>query len=371
MLEKPIEDISEADLNGLVENQVGERRNLEFKRDLPENGADATKEFLADVSSFANAQGGDVIFGVEEANGVAIAVPGVELDDVDATILTLENRLRDGIAPRLTGVRMQPVPLENGRYALVIRVPSGMAAPHQVSFRSSGKFYNRNSAGKFQMDVHDLRLAFTDAGGLSARFHRLHAEAIERSRGHEMPLAVLEDPAAVVSVFPLTLFREQRRLAITRDHAVVPVQPNGYSAIDMIEGVTMHTPLAEGSLRVRSFATTYREGRADIVFTIGGRREIDGQQRRLVFPGRFEDGVAEAANAARMVLGHYGIDGPWIVMVSVIAIQGHHIVMESGMATSVAYRNDVLLGSLQLDEISQEALRPIGDNFWLLFGERR
>ena len=371
MLEKPIGDLTGADLARLIENQVGESRSLEFKRDLPEGGAEAVKEFLADVSSFANAQGGDILFGIEEENGIASGLPGLQLDNTDAIKLALENSLRDGIATRLIGVRVQEVPLENGRQVLVIRVPSGMAAPHQVIFRGSGKFFNRNSAGKFQMDVHDLRHAFTDAGGLSARFHRLHSEAIERSLGQEMPFALMQDAAAIVSVLPLALFREQRQLPVTRDHAVLPIQAGGYSAIDMIEGVTMHSALEEGSLRVRSFATTFREGRADIAFIIGGRREIEGQQRRLVFPQRFEDGVAEAANAARAVLGYYGIDGPWIVFVSVTGVRNHYIAKEYGWTSSAAYRDEVLLGSLQLDEITPETLRPIGDNFWLLFGERR
>ena len=85
MLEKAIEEISEADLIDLVQNQVGERRTLEFKRYLPEIGADPAKEFLADVSSFANDQGGDILFGIEEENGIASGLPGVQLDNVDAT----------------------------------------------------------------------------------------------------------------------------------------------------------------------------------------------------------------------------------------------------------------------------------------------
>lgn len=51
MLEKAIEEISGVDLVALVENQVGERRTLEFKRDLPENGADPAKEFFSSGDS--------------------------------------------------------------------------------------------------------------------------------------------------------------------------------------------------------------------------------------------------------------------------------------------------------------------------------
>ncbi|MEG8219865.1 ATP-binding protein [Sphingomonas sp. HH69] len=104
MLEQPIDSIDEATLWRLVDNQVGERRGLEFKRDLP-GGKDADiKEFLADVTSFANAQGGDLIFGIKEEDGAAADLPGVE-GDPDTELLRIEERLQAGIDPRLIGVR--------------------------------------------------------------------------------------------------------------------------------------------------------------------------------------------------------------------------------------------------------------------------
>src|SRR5260221_10933430 len=64
--EKPIEQITSADLEQLVTNGVGESRTLEYKEALP-GGADQDKrQFLADVS-FANAIGGDLVYGARES----------------------------------------------------------------------------------------------------------------------------------------------------------------------------------------------------------------------------------------------------------------------------------------------------------------
>jgi len=101
MLPYPIETIDEPKLLALVENQVAERRDLEYKRDLPARGDDGTKEFLADVTSLANAQGGDLIFGMDEHESVASELVGVEADNPDDVILRLENSVRDNVAPRL------------------------------------------------------------------------------------------------------------------------------------------------------------------------------------------------------------------------------------------------------------------------------
>jgi predicted HTH transcriptional regulator len=57
------------------------------------------KEFLADASSFANADGGHLIYGMKEQSGVAIELCGLDVDG-DAVISALESRIRDGISPR-------------------------------------------------------------------------------------------------------------------------------------------------------------------------------------------------------------------------------------------------------------------------------
>jgi Putative DNA-binding domain len=371
MLDMPIEALNQADLERLVINQVTEGRTLDFKRSLP-GGSDAEiKEFLADVSSFANAQGGDLVFGIEESAGAASAVTGIEVSDGDAAILRLENSLRDNISPRLIGVRMVWVLLASGKCVLVMRISAGFAAPHRVVFKGQGRFYNRNSAGKFEMDVHDLRHAFTESGSLPSRFRQLHAEAIERAKGWEMPLRIKEAPTAVVSVMPISLFREERDLSVSRDHALVPIEPSGYSSIDMIEGILVHSPLMEGSRSVRSFAITHRTGRADIAWTIGGRREIQGQNRDLVFHPSFENGLLDAAVSAQTQLRIYGIEGPWVIFASVFNILSHYMVLGDGYPTSEAYKDQALLGEIRADQFDEDVLRPIANNLWLLFGVRR
>ncbi len=71
MVEQPIDAIDEAALQYMIDNQVSEGRDLEFKRELPGGGDEASREFLADVTAFANAQGGDIVYGMDEANGAA------------------------------------------------------------------------------------------------------------------------------------------------------------------------------------------------------------------------------------------------------------------------------------------------------------
>src|SRR5438309_10088622 len=102
MILKPLDQISEDDINALVTNGVPEAITLEYKRDLP-GTADADKrEFLADVSAFANTQGGDLLYGIDEAAGIPTTITGIVSPDLDVEVLRLESLLRDGLEPRIT-----------------------------------------------------------------------------------------------------------------------------------------------------------------------------------------------------------------------------------------------------------------------------
>ena len=370
MIELPIDAIDENSLQRLIDNQASEGRDLEFKRELPGGGDEASREFLADVTAFANAQGGDIIYGLEEHNGAAVDLPGLEVDDPDAVILRLEGKMQTGIEPRLIGTRTRWVPLANGRGALVLRIPGSLIAPHRVTFKNCARFYGRNSRGKYELDVHDLRHAFTEAAKLPQQFRQLHAQAIAAAQGVDMPFAIEKAPFAAISVAPLGLFREERMIDVTRENAVVPVRVGGFTALDTIERVLMHAPVSEDG-RVGSYALTYREGRMDAAFVIGGVRLFGGEERRTIWPATFEQGVMAMANATQMQLRAHGIEGPWVIMTSIVGAKGFQMILGDGFPTAVAFRNSVLLGQHVVERIEVDALMPIARAFWLLFGVQR
>lgn len=58
---------------------------------MPGTKDEDKREFLADVSSFANTDGGDIIYGLEEEQGVIANIIGLNCPDFDAEKLRLEN----------------------------------------------------------------------------------------------------------------------------------------------------------------------------------------------------------------------------------------------------------------------------------------
>jgi predicted HTH transcriptional regulator len=179
-LNKPLESIDEGDLQELIDNQVPEGKTIEYKEALPGNSDGDKKEFLADVSLFANAAGGNLIFGMKEDSGTLVEIRGLQISNVDAEILRLENIIQTGIAPRLPVVHIHSVPLPSKpqQCALIIRVRKSWLSPHMVTFRNDSKFYTRNSRGKYQLDVSELRTAFLLSETTAERIRNFRAERL-------------------------------------------------------------------------------------------------------------------------------------------------------------------------------------------------
>ena len=60
-------------------------------------------------------------------------VPGVEVGNADEQKLWFENTLRDGVSPRMPGIGVHPVLLDDGKVVFVLRLPrSGLAAHSHV-----------------------------------------------------------------------------------------------------------------------------------------------------------------------------------------------------------------------------------------------
>ena len=91
MIPKRLEDIAEDDLIALIEDQVREGRTIDYKRELPRGDDKSKKEFLADVSSFANTSGGDLIYGMDEEEALPTEIVGLQSGDLDKERQRLES----------------------------------------------------------------------------------------------------------------------------------------------------------------------------------------------------------------------------------------------------------------------------------------
>ncbi len=158
MLSKRWDEITITDLENLVETRQTENQRLEFKREVKFTDKESKREFLRDVTSLANTRGGYIVIGVEEENGEAIALPGIELADPDKYKLQLDQVIRDTFEPKLPGIMLLEFKLKNSQYVIVVYVPRSSMPPHRAQ---GDQFFMRASNGKYPVSVDQLRQIFT------------------------------------------------------------------------------------------------------------------------------------------------------------------------------------------------------------------
>jgi hypothetical protein len=232
---KPPNELGQADLDVLVQQEVRERQSLEFKRDSYGRNDEGTREMLRDISAMANAYGGDILLGVETVgDGVASAVVGVP--DAELEAQRINSSCLSNIEERIRGLVVWPVPISNGTHIIVIRMPQSLRAPHMITFKGLNQFWVRHDRQKSPMSVHEVREACLRIEMLTTRV----TEFLEKRLAGLSAFAG-NKPTLTVSFTPLLVARErintrdQRLREIIRDWKL----NDGYLPSPCITGLEM------------------------------------------------------------------------------------------------------------------------------------
>jgi hypothetical protein len=236
-----VDQISETDLRSLTETGVPEGIAMDYKRASYGNSDADTREFLKDVSSFANTAGGHLILGIEEADeGVAAKITPLTGLNADQELLRLENMMRHGIKPRVPGVRMRALPIETGGFVIVIRVPRSWNPPHQVSAKNTNRFYVRNSAGVHEVSIDELRTLFTFGSSIQDRTRTFRRERLAIIADRGTPAVLRETRGKVIlHIVPLSAFstRDQVDLSRAKGLSLLPDSLSGSTSFYNFDGV--------------------------------------------------------------------------------------------------------------------------------------
>ena len=185
MLPVGIDDVDRAALRALVENRVPEGKTIEYKGKLPGRSESDVVPMLGAVASFANTAGGDLLLGVDARDGIPVELSGMEIGNPDGEVLRLEHMLLNGLQPRVPRVDLRAVEVATGKFVVLIRVPRSWIGPHRVAKNS--KFYARTSAGRYELDVGELRTAFTMSESIPARIRDFRTERLAKIHSRDTP----------------------------------------------------------------------------------------------------------------------------------------------------------------------------------------
>lgn len=311
--------VTVADLAQLVADQTSEGPHIEFKRDLPVHwNAEARQEFLADVSAFANAGGGDLIYGVDEnGNGQAGQLVPQVVQNIDQDVRRLQDFLRDLVEPRLPGVQIHPVPVEGPgarQYIIVVRVPQSWAGPHRVN--TNQHFYIREGGRKRQLNVPEIRGLILRSETQVQRVRDFRTERLGKILSGAAPHRLVDGPTLVVHLIPsqaaLGLVQIDPVVYTTRRRAPVLGTTAGMARLNIDGALTVRNPGAQGT---HGYTQVFRNGFIETVMVIGSAQDM---QRALLPTLRYEQQLNAFLGEVRVELENLGIATELSVMLSIL-----------------------------------------------------
>jgi hypothetical protein len=379
MIPKPAPEIDFADLNALL-GTVHEGKTIEYKREMPARKNEEVIKLLAAVSSLANTAGGDLLIGVEAKAGLAHAIPGVAFDDLDAEKLRLEQLLAGNIEPRIPRVEIKAIACPDGRHVLVVRTHRSWIGPHRVTVND--KFYGRNSAGKYPLDVSELRSAFALGETIAERIRNFRQDRLIKIDAGETPLLSMRPGAKMaIHVVPFSAFSGSQQhidigRAISQSHvmAMPPGRighPKDYT-VNLDGFVTFTNPRDKPA---GGYAQIFRTGAIEGVAVLSTYGTI---ATPYISGPVFEYTIVSAVKNYLSFMHSIAIGPPIVVFVSFCGVRGCHLrtgtgtEFGSGFYEGQPLRDDVIaLQDVLIDRNPTnvpQALRSTFDMIWNAFG---
>jgi hypothetical protein len=372
----PVDQVDAIRLEALKAGAVREGRLLDYKETLPGGSDDEKREFLSDITSFANAAGGDLIFGIrdrrEEGKATAeidtiVGLPGL---NVDAERLRLDAIIRDGVAPRMPPVTFHEIKRDPAPPCLLLRVSRSWAGLHMVTFKNLSRFYGRTSGGKYQLDVHEIRAGFIAAETAYDRLRRFRAERIAQVLALETPAPTAEGPKVILHLLPIDPGDGVwPRVLSLQEHEIINAVPviGGTPATWRfnLDGFVIHT--LRDDLSRQCYTQVFRPGGLEAV---SGGLLVRDESRGGFYAWGMEERIIAALDRYRQFWGRIAVTPPLLIGLTLSGVKGWKVLrgpydyndLDSALDRDVVTPPEVILPDFATP--SDVLLRPLFDFIW-------
>ena len=323
MISKQLQEINIGDIQYLFDNKIPESRTIEYKAELPDDTDVSKKEFLADISSFANSIGGDLIYGIKAVDGIPVAIDGVQIDNQDAALLKYDSLIRDGLEPRIK-YNTRLINKYNDTYFLIFRIEKSWSSPHRVIYKSHDKFYGRASNGKYPLDTYELREAFYSSGNLNERIKDYVKQRIESVSIDDVAFKLNDGGKILFHIIPFDAIINNERFDILKvgnlNQQLRPIYPNGWNNRINLDGYLTYS--LKDSPQSVSYTQLYRNG---IVESIDEAMLIpfNGQNVFSIYSSTIEEEIINATGAYFEVLKRLELQPPFAISLNLLNIKDY------------------------------------------------
>ena len=356
-LDRPLDEVTQADLQELVDNRVAEKRVIDYKQELHFSTDKERKEFLFDIASFANAGGGHLLYGISEVDGYPEPPVGIGVESEDELIRQVESRVREGIAPRVR-VEVGLVGLDNGSVVLILRIPSSWAKPHMVTFKGTNKFYGRDSRGKYPLDVAEIRAAFALGASAAEQARAFRVDRVATILSGRTTPALVEGPTTILHLIPLQAFQPGAALrSLPRPddlRGLRPLGSTGWNPSNNFEGVVVFGSKEWDSAETGTYVQLFRSGAIEAA-------KVWRSQAGSLPSQAYERAVLDALPKYLQTQRDLGIDPPILVMLTMARMKGVSMAVSAFERTGLerAFADSEMLVPEGVLETFDDPLEPL------------
>jgi len=275
------------------------------------------------------------------------------------------------VAPRIL-VQIKAVPVEPSGHVLVLHIPRSWGGPHMVTFKGHGKFYSRNSAGKYPMDVTELRRAFSGTTQIGEQIQEFRLQRVSAIAAGENFADLPTGSKIVLHACPFSALTLETLIdprVVGMNHVLLrPLYADAWNQrfnIDGILGYHVDTQI----YGTRSYMQVYRDGRIECVDTrlLQPRNELG----RRIPSIAVEAALVCQVSRIFQLYTKLGIEPPVAIMLSLIGVKGFEMGVDPLDGTSGGQneidREQILLLPQIVDNYESDPaamLRPLLDSLW-------
>ncbi len=368
---KPLGQISESDLQGLVAAQVQEGHQIEYKRIWKVGNPEDNRETLLDIAAFANASGGDILYGVEEDKGVPTKLAGLENFNADTEAQRIDGLLASWTDKKIVGVGYQLVHLASGQGVFIVRVPNLSSTLHAVTLGGNPRYVTRNASGRANMTTAGIEVAILYTGKSRERAKQFRSQRDVAIADNTLPITLAAPYRQVLYVLPLaelSNFNAREVITTLRDD----FHPMG-APRSMDVGATQGGVMAfssETDRSIYSYVQIHRNGALEAVICRSGGTSGDK------ISSDYEREMRNSLLPYLRALNRLSLMPPYLVGVSHLNVVGFSIYEPphvSYFRPQLAQTGQILAtGLYELESIDtasvDAALKSLFDHVWNEFG---
>lgn len=216
LLEIQSEDLQDIiDNPSFMENEFIDYKDqfsiLKYPKEKVKEKKEAINEFKSDVCSFANSQGGYLVYGIKETKGTPNEVTGIEILDKDKFLLGINNYLSD-IKPRIPNFKTNFIRISDDRYVFIVFIQHDYYAPYiHITDNVNYQIYKRVSNSKKVIPYLELKNMFNQTKTLEKEVLIFRQEQINYFKANQLEKENSDGRFVLIHIIPESFLDENYR----------------------------------------------------------------------------------------------------------------------------------------------------------------